>query len=488
MASLSSSLAHDETAAPPTLETLIQHLLAAKRSLGCVEHVSRANSLATSTRQVLEQHTIQNARAQFLHAGSLAQTQVLEQIQQHAQGVFQNSISDFNKIMQGFETAEARLTTTLDQLRGTIVEKSLRPKDEVPKSLADFVDESGVERLRATVQESIDTFGEARHDFEKSTADFDEEVTEVRDLLANEGQAESDDSTQDSRAFPLTAVLQRMEIHAHEMASNLESLVKHFDLCITAIRHTDGGGATANEITRELPEGLRQQLEQSGVLEPIDPDDRQEMLDVLMKDAGEVDEVVDEIKNSLSEMESEYERVEQYAEQLSERTERTASMLRLLDDIGHKLPKYVTQSQLFLIRWEEEKAKIGDLMAEFSSLGEFYAEFLAAYNSLIIEVGRRKDTERRMAKVRADAVAKIDKMLAEEQAERMHFRQAQGDFLPVDIWPGLMTAPSKWQFTLVEGTEDSVPDISASTITRAIRGLERSQRSGSSKEGEEGKR
>lgn len=488
MASVSSSIAQDDGGALPDFEALVQHLLAARRSLGCVEHVSRANSLVTSTRQVLERHTIQRARTGFLHAGSIAQIQVLEQIQRHAQSSFQESIDEFNKIAQSFQQVDARLKTTLDKLCATKVERSMRPPEEEPKSLVDFVDETGVQRVRGEYQESVNVFVEARLDYEKGLSEFNEDVAEARELLASNGteQADGTGSLQESRDYPLTYVLERLETLAHDMASNLESLVKHFDLCITAIRHAEGdsssGGARISQITNELPEALREQLEQSATLEPIDATEHQEMLEVLTKDSGEVDDVVSEIKATLSEMETEHEQVDQYAAQISERTEQATLAIRLLNDIGHKLPQYVTQSQLFQIRWEETKSRIHDLTSDFAGLCDFYTEFLGAYNSLIIEVGRRKDTEKRIAKVRADAMGKINKLLVEEESERSQFCQAQGDFLPVDIWPGLMSAPTRWRFVTEENSDDKLPDISASTITRAIRGLEAPERSASSKE------
>ena len=99
------------------------------------------------------------------------------------------------------------------------------------------------------------------------------------------------------------------------------------------------------------------QLEQSDALEPIEPEERQEMLEVVQRDSGEVDEVVTEIKERLAEMEADYELVDAAAHQQSEQDRRTTSALRLLEVVGSKLPKYSTQSQLFAIRWDEERPR-----------------------------------------------------------------------------------------------------------------------------------
>jgi len=107
-------------------------------------------------------------------------------------------------------------------------------------------------------------------------------------------------------------------------------------------------------------------------------------------------------------------------------------------------------------------------MEKLEDLCQFYAGFLGAYDNLIIEVGRRKDIARKMARIRTDAMAHIEKLYAEDVEEREIFRQSQGEFLPMDIWPGLLSAPNKWDFSIVEGGAPSIPDISASVIKRAI--------------------
>ena len=471
MASSTSSLPPEDNSTSSTpLDSLISHLVAAKRSLSCVEHVSRANYLVTETRRALEHHTILTARLLFIKHGSNSQLAILGQIRDHKQSVAHETSLEFDAVISSLDAAESKLRTALDQLRATSIEPQLRPAEEAPRSLADFVDETGVETLLAAIKESIDITEAARQGFNESIEALEIETSNIKDLLSSRHEKSSTKYLQENLKSPVPQILQNMEEHAQDMAQNLESLVKHFDLCVTAIKHTEGGGAAASNITRDLPEDVRLDWsDDDGPLEPMSDDERRGMLEVLMKDVSEVEEVVNEIKEDIAEMEADFEQVVAFGKHLAEEFARTTTAFKLLEEIGFKLPNYITQSQVFIYRWDDEKAKVEDYLTDLAELRDFYAGFLLAYDKLLIEVGRRKDMEKRIAKVRQDAIAKIDKLVEEEVAERSSFKQEQGDFLPADIWPGLMTPPVRYDLVVADGSADSVPDISASIINRAIK-------------------
>jgi len=472
MASSTSSLLPEQPkeSSPPSLENLVAHLLAAKRSLSCVEHVYQANDIVIKTRYALEEQTRINASTIFLQNGSSAQIELLSHVLNHTQSISQEGESDFKAVIRVLDAAESRLQQILDQLRSTVVEPSLRPDEETRKTLNDFVDESGVQGLLSTIKESIDAAGDARRTLDLSNAAFDEEISRARSLLEERSGQPGLEQPTDGLLSPVPEILQGMEAHAREMADNLESLVKHFDICVTAIKHTEGGGAAVLKITSDLPEGVSLDLNNEDLpLEPLGEEERLEMLTVLEKDAGEVEEVVMDIRDRAAEMEAKFERVHAYTEYLKERHDHVTTAFRLLENLGGRLTTYIAQSHIFLSRWEEEKAKIVERMEELESLREFYDGFSRAYDKLIIEIGRRKTMEVKLAKVAQDALAKIERLHAEEVAERNAFKQEQGDFLPVDIWPGLMMEPIRYKISREEESVSGVPDISSSVIQRSIR-------------------
>lgn len=472
MASSTSSLLLEQppSASLPSLDSLVAYLLAAKRSLSCVEHVYRANDLVNRTRQALEGHAITTARTAFLHNGSTAQVELLSNVLNHTRSIAKDSGSEFQKVIGVLDVAESRLQQTLSQLRATIVEPSLRPEGEPRKSLVDFVDESGVHGLLSRIKESIDASGDGRQMYEDSNAALETDIAEVKRMLDPDDDRKTVGYPSYKTTSPVPDTLHVMEEHAQEMADNLESLVKHFDICVTAIKHTEGGGAAAHQITDDLPEGMATDLSTADIpLEPISDQERVEMLGVLEKDASEVEEVVMDIRDRSTGMEADFERIVAYTDHLGEIYNRKTTAFNLLEEIGERLPNYITQSHIFLLKWDEEKAKIEDHLEELGGLTEFYDGFLGAYDNLIIEIGRRKTTEMRMKRVVQEAKTKIDKLNEEELAERDAFRQEQGDFLPVDIWPGLMMLPQRYKVCQEDQGPKSVPDISASVIQRSIR-------------------
>ena len=452
------------------LDSLVPHLLAAKRSLSCVEYVSQANDLVTSTRQALETHTILTARTLFIRNGCKAQISTLDHVYEHDKNIAREAGDDFHEVIDKLDAAEEKLRNTLDLLRSTPVDSKLRREGEEPKHLADFVDETGVQTLMGNIRQSIDSTGQARKTFDQAIEALDEEIGQIKELLKSDRGISDTLTINNNIRSPVPDILQSMEIQAGEMARNLESLVKHFDLCVTAIKHTEGGGAAASKIARDLPGGMALNL--SAADEPLERITDQEMIDmleVLEKDAGEVEEVVLEVKEAISEVEANAERVKAFGQRLTDELSRTITAFNYLEDLGSRLPGYITQSQIFIYRWDEERGKIDEYMADLEGLRGFYSNFINAYDNLLIEVGRRKDVEKRIAKIRQEAIAKIERLVQEETSERHAFRQEQGDFLPVDIWPGLVTAPTRYEISKVEGPADSIPDISASVINKAIK-------------------
>ena len=452
----------------PSLETLVSHLLAAKRSLSAVDHVYRANHIVTVTRQALESHTVTAARTTFLRNGCTTQIQVLNQIQSQTKDIAQECVAEFQAVIRALDTAESRLQTTLSQLRQTAVEAGLRPAEEERRCLIDFVDESGVQGLMAVIKESIDATGDARKEYEMSDADFEEEIFRVKNLMKVEQRTLGMQQLNNS---PVPEILHDMEEYAKEMADNLESLVNHFDLCVNAIKHTEGGGAAAQKIAAKLPDGVGLGLDVESTdapLEPVSEDEKRNMLEVLDKDSSEVEDVVLEIKGRLSDIEMQFERVNEHTDRLSDDYAKISQGLQSLEGLGSRLPSYIAQSHVFLHRWDEEKAKIEHHMEELEDLREFYDGFLKAYDNLIIEVGRRKTVEVKMTTILQDAVDKLDKLYNEEIMEREAFRQEQGDFLPIDIWPGLMKPPTRFGIGTHEDVIDNVPDLSKSIIRGAI--------------------
>ena len=385
-------------------------------------------------------------------------------MQQNTAGTVLKGKAEFEAAARDLDEAHERLKETLEKLRHTMVEKDMRPEKE-ERSLLDFVDESGVEGLVGMIEGVINGAGEAIKESEDTNREFKKELREVGRVLT--GEEEGLVAALEERS-PLPDILNELEHYAKAMARELESLVTHYDLCVTAIKHTEGGGDVASKVASELPEGVDIGHDFAVPPEPIDEDQRREMVKVIEEDAGEIEGAVTDIRDHLTEMESLYERVEIHRDRLASTHVSTTAAFKLLEAIGHRLPNFITQSQGIQLRWESEKAKVDERLEELEGLTRFYDGFLTAYDNLLIEIGRRKTVEQKMEKEVQVVRARLEKLYEDDVEEREAFRNEQGDFLPVDIWPGLMAAPLRFEIAPVD-YDAKVPDISKSVIHRAIR-------------------
>lgn len=276
------------------------------------------------------------------------------------------------------------------------------------RSLHDFVDEGGVEKLKAGLRECIDRTQEAHDELANVLQQFDGDIRAVRvSLETRSGQSLGGDVLKEA----MPSILQTLESHAQEMADLLESLVRHFDLCVTALKHTEGGGAAAQSITKDLPVDVNvQENDRSVPLEPISTEDRNEMLTVLAKDAAELEDVVLEIRDRLGEMEAQSEDLTSHMNQLAAANANASTAFDRLEEAGARLSDYIGHGEEFRKKWDEQKQQIGERMEEMESLRDFYHNFLTAYDGLLIEVGRRREAQKRMEMVVRDAMTQIDQI------------------------------------------------------------------------------
>lgn len=365
----------------------------------------------------------------------------------------------------------------MDSLRETIVHASFRPEGEEPKSLHDFVDERGVEELHTALKSSIDRTNDAQAELDASNEAFDDELRSIKKALGNYREAtklassrssasSSSSSSASNSSLPSLAsvpsMLRSLEVHAQEMADLLESLVRHFDLCVTAVKHTEGGGAAARSITGDIPDGVNvsgrdgsdesPKADLNAPLEPVSDAEYQQMVNVLMKDAAEAEDVVMEIQDRIGDMESVFENIMTQRDVLLSIHNATTDIFQHLSSLSSThLPGYIAQGHKFTRVWHDEHDRIKSGLADLSDLNSLYDGFLEAYDSLILEVSRRKHVRHRVEKVLRDTRQKLDQLYEEDVNAREAFRVEQGDYLPSDIWPGVGREPMRVEFLRISG-------------------------------------
>ncbi|GFF44658.1 autophagy-related protein 17 [Aspergillus udagawae] len=464
--------------AMPRLDTLISHLVAAKRSLSSINHVWRANEIVTAARAALEECVVVSARTGFLRRGLNDQLRLLYSVRTEVEEISLRGRSEFATVLKDLDDADTRLRRTLELLRETIVHPAFRPEGEDPKSLHDFVDERGVEELHAALKSSIDRTTAAQTQLDSSNHAFDDELLSIKEALgtyraaaklaSSRSSSSPSSSSASNSSLPsmssMPSMLHSLEMHAQEMANLLESLVRHFDLCVTAVKHTEGGGAAAKSITGDMPVGvpvtgrMGSNIEEdinanlNAPLDPLSNSEYQEMVNVLFKDAAEAEDVVMEIQDRIGEMESVLENVSAQRDALRSIYNATTDIYQHLSSLGStRLPGYIAQAHNFTRVWHEENDRISGGLADLSDLNSLYNGFLDAYDGLIVEVARRRHVRQRVEKVLRDARHKLDQLYEEDVTARETFRVEKGDYLPSDIWPEIGREPMQIEFRRISG-------------------------------------
>ncbi|CAK7243374.1 MAG: hypothetical protein STHCBS139747_004893 [Sporothrix thermara] len=464
------------------VETLVEHLLAARRALGTISQVLRCNEMATEARALYTQAMVDSARTGFLRNGIRQQVAVLLQIRRGMSQAYDAGRRDFRVLIRTLDAANGQLEHTMEILRATTVAAVFRPAGEAPRSLLDFVDEAGVEALRDAIKQSIAELQAAQTSFDGDLLRFDTDLRALNKAMAAapppplplplepdpDTLPSADDEPVDS-PYPVPYLLASLTQRSHRMAENLASLTRHFDLCVTAVRATEGGlemarwkaasssssaaaAATATAATTAVTTGAGGQGEQepvsiSGVidgdgndgddkqrLEPMSAQERAEMIQIVLQDAAEVDDVVADMAADLHEAEAAFARVQAHADETRAAAEATAAALRVLGDIGTRLQSYAAAEAEFVARWGNERDVVADRLDDMDELRAFYEGYANAYDTLILEAERRRTVEAKIQTVWRKARDAVERLVEADRGERANFRQEVGEFLPTDLW------------------------------------------------------
>jgi autophagy-related protein 17 len=347
-------------------------------------------------------------------------------------------------VIHQLDLADNRLQATLVQLTNTHVDTSelLSAASDQQKTLHDFIDQDTHLTLIESLRSTIDSHKAAEADFQRSQDEFDDQI---RSLDAAVNDADQATENQDSLS-PMPPLFHALTTHATETAGLLSSLVAHYDLCTSALKHTEGGGEAARQANPSLADDAPEDsLYKNLPLGPLNEQERQEMLAVVDNDAQEVEDVVLEIRERLQEMETQLDQMQLHSRAIRSRHKLLSHVLDLLHTMGGNLPIYIAAAKLYGNNWNTVKHALLAKAEELASLTDFYDSFFASYASLLREVSRRHAVESRMQRVADKARREIESLYKEDVALRDEFFRGAGEYLPRDIWPGLVDGPRRWE-------------------------------------------
>ncbi|KOS21737.1 Autophagy-related protein 17 [Escovopsis weberi] len=444
-----------------SVDTLVNHLLAAKRSLSSMTLVLRADELITAARLSHEDTVVMAAQSAFLRGFVADQIRLLAQIRMALQRTYDWGKRDFKKLVRSMDEVDGELTGTMEMLRETAVHRVLGAKGEERKNLLDFVDEGSVTSMRESMKRSIQELQAIQSSFDGDLLRLENDIKSLNKILA------------DALGPPVTQAigLQMMQLYGHStsMADCLASLTRHFDLCVTAIRSTEGAAALARrkaaEITRSqggesvsISGVITEQESAAPDLEPQTSEERANMLQVVSEDAQLVEGVVREIQDHLSEVEFQYGELGDLAQQSRKAYLCMLDAYASLGDVEARLDSYIAAEEDFRTRWALEKEAVFKKLGEMREMRDFYDRYASAYGGLLLEVERRRTVEAKVLSVWRKAQESVDKILEVDRTSRELFRNEVGEFLPTDLWAGMQASTKRWKVCEVSEGEGGAPD------------------------------
>ena len=225
--------------------------------------------------------------------------------------------------------------------------------------------------------------------------------------------------------------------HAIPMAMLLESLARHYDQCLKAIEMNDSSN---NEPKVELLN----------------------LYEVLENDSKEVEGVVLEFNNSIQVSEKS---VSEFYQQMQKMHKVVVKYFNQLELFGNtNLPSTLESIDDYSKKQKVQVEKVSKLIEEISSLTDYYEMFSKSYHAIVLE---NADAQSKLETYLDDVAKTLNKLHQEELDARKTFLDERGDFLPIDLWPGLTASPSRVPKISLETTE--FPKLSEKTITNAIK-------------------
>ncbi|KAL7920963.1 autophagy-related protein 17 [Trichoderma austrokoningii] len=444
-----------------SVDTLVNHLLVSKRSLSSMTLVLRADEIVRAARQSHEDTVMLAAQTGFLRNAIADQVVILARVGKSLQATCEWGKKDFVQLVRRMDQVDGELEGTMNMLRTTAVETALRPKGEARKSLLDFVDEGSVHGMRDAMKQCIKELQGIQLSFDSDLLRLETDIRNIKKII----DAAPTPAPQDT----VTQLLVELFEHSANMAECLASLTQHFDMCVTAIRTTEGAAALARRKAAEVTQSqggesvsisgvIAEQESNRSDLEPQTAEDRAEMLRVVIQDARLVDGVVQDIQDHLAQL-------EQKNAALGDETDQTKKAhLGMLDayatlgEIGDRLTDYLAAEEDFKLRWEMEKEIVFAKLEEMKQMREFYEGYAGAYDGLLIEVARRRIVEDKVQNILRKAQESVDRMLETDRAERETFRQEVGEYLPTDLWADMQGPAKRWKIVEVGDDEEAAEE------------------------------
>jgi autophagy-related protein 17 len=328
------------------------------------------------------------------------------------------------------------------QLSSSRLENSLDNDVPPSRTLRSFVDEDGVARLKTSITDAIDQIRQTHNQLQEETANIAVKISNLKTSKTKIKATCSRDNLEEAHSHT-----NLIATDAHEMATLLESLARHYDQCTQAyeLSLAVNGGHSSTEQREEL----------------------EELTVVLKNDADELEDVLTELYERREAISNSADFVVQFLHKVERDHLAIVALFREIDTFGeNELANYDTRIAELTQKHHMHKDQVMSMyLPEMASLTEYYRLFLTSYHSMILEISRRKKFQEKLNDLAAEMHNKLSKVIEEEISEREQFLENSGSYLPGDLWPGLLDPPGHLEVVLVD--EWKLPELSKTTLNTA---------------------
>ena len=150
----------------------------------------------------------------------------------------------------------------------------------------------------------------------------------------------------------------------------------------------------------------------------------------------------------------------------------------------------IAASADFQTAWNEEKAVLQEKMEEVDAMVDLYSGFANAYDELILEAQRRRHVKHKMEKAIKETVKYLQQLYQgshpfcipsisgvestnlrhlDDMEHRETFRSEHADYIPADLWAGLLNPPPTYRFVIEDEEIAALPDIGREVYEAAMK-------------------
>ncbi|KAL5612666.1 hypothetical protein BROUX41_004239 [Berkeleyomyces rouxiae] len=427
--------------APIPAERLIDILLAARSSLASVANAVNATGNVAEITALLEDAVVTSAQTSFIAQGIKSQIKLLKQVRDSLLATLEVANADFKQILGGIDQANAQLRDRLAMLGNTAVHEALRPQDEDVRTLLDFAEEENVKSIEQDVNVGVEELQGARSTFQSECDRFIYDIQTLEDLIDTRPNANAADkevpqvsSTIKSHDPELTKLQTSAQTNLDDIAASLDSLSKHFDHCLVAVKSMPDALALANE---RAPEIWSQQHDSLDQMKPVTAQEFMQLIRVVVEDSAIVDGASAQINEQTRMIEQALSQMRDKLDDVQARYLRTLEAFAMVKDTGARLHDLIEAERAFVQHWVLEKRSVRDNLAATDTLTRCFDDYHRTYHALLVEADRRRHIEERIQHVWAKAREQTERLMQLDAAETERFRADHGDSLPGDLWPDL---------------------------------------------------